>query len=271
MKHYIIIGFMIFNLFGCKEKKVDVNKHEIFIGMILLDNNDFNADKIISTIKEQTKYNIKEITQKQGLIAIDFDEFKYMIGYIPAQIPFSELEPLAKISYLWPEALDNVNNHKTHVIVSILPKHNNRLKILKDFTFYTNEVIKNTNSTGIYISNQRLLVSRQTYLDEANIMSDTNFPLDLWIYFGIVKDENNTLSGYTFGLDYFGKKEIEIIKSDKDFQKVRSVLFDFSHYVIENNIILKDNETIGRTMDEKIPIKISKGEFVDSMTIKIKI
>jgi len=75
MKHYIIIGFMIFNLFGCKEKKVDVNKNEIFIGMILMDNNDFNANKIISAIKEQTKYNIKEITQKEGLIAIDFDEF----------------------------------------------------------------------------------------------------------------------------------------------------------------------------------------------------
>lgn len=43
-----------------------------------------------------------------------------------------------------------------------------------------------------------------------------------------------------------------------------------AEYVITEDVLLKDGETIGFSEEEKLPITESKGQAVDGTTLKIK-
>ena len=92
----------------------------------------------------------------------------------------------------------------------------------------------------------------------------------MWIYIGLKKIETGNCA-YTYGLKDFQKTEIEIVNSKLSLEELFDFLFNISSYIIENNITLKNGETIGLTADQKAPIKLSKGQFVEGQSLKLEI
>ena len=77
------------------------------------------------------------------------------------------------------------------------------------------------------------------------------------------------MCAYTVGLANFGYDEIEILESAATPQQLRDFLTSISLYVIQDNVVLRDGETIGFTADEKLPITKSKGVAVEGESLKI--
>ena len=50
---------------------------------------------------------------------------------------------------------------------------------------------------------------------------------------------------YTYGMKDFNKLEIEILNSKHSFTEINGFFYDIVHYILANNITLKDGETIG--------------------------
>lgn len=99
-------------------------------------------------------------------------------------------------------------------------------------------------------------------------MSDDWFPLYLWIYFGFRSIESKN-SAYTYGLKAFGKKEMEILDSDRELEDIQNFLFNMSHYVLDNNITFRDGETCGSSAEERIAITLSPGRFIEGESLKL--
>ena len=45
------------------------------------------------------------------------------------------------------------------------------------------------------------------------MMQEDELPIFNWIWFGLWRDENG-MNGYTYGLDSFGKEEMEVLGTD---------------------------------------------------------
>ena len=77
------------------------------------------------------------------------------------------------------------------------------------------------------------------------------------------------VSAYTYGMEGFGKKEMEILASSENPEDVYYFLQAIADYVITSDVILQDGETIGFTAEQKISISQSKGVAVNGTTLKL--
>ena len=130
-------------------------------------------------------------------------------------------------------------------------------------------VMNNSKSLGIYIGGRTLVIKKDFYQANIEMMSEEDLPLYKWIYFGL-RNENGKQSVYTYGLADFGKQEMEIVESDNSIEELNEMMFNLVHYVIAYNVVLKDGETIGISAEQKLKISESKGKFLDGKTLKIK-
>jgi hypothetical protein len=267
----IMLGF-ISKLFknDSSETKAD-SESNVVLGMVLLK----EVDKIdFKKISDQLKYkydiNItkEEVDSVRGVAVFKLNNSQIAIMLMDIPIPGDELEFPSQISYLWPEAKDLTPTHKGHIIISVSSTTDNKLNMFKNFTKVASTVLTNTNSLGIYLGNQTLVLPTDFYVGGAKSMTDEELPLLNWIYFGLRK-ENGKNSGYTFGLKEFGYDELEILNSSNPIEEIQSMLFNISHYIIQGNVELNDGETIGLTEDQKIKIEKSQGVQVEGTTLKL--
>ncbi|RCW90845.1 DUF4261 domain-containing protein [Winogradskyella arenosi] len=129
--------------------------------------------------------------------------------------------------------------------------------------------MNNSKAIGIYIGGRTLVLKKDFYQANVEMMSKEDLPLYNWIYFGLRK-ENGKQSVYTYGLADFGKMEMEIVEFEKAIEELNEMIFNLSHYVIAHDVTLKDGETTGISAEQKLRISQSKGKFLEGKTLKIK-
>ena len=77
------------------------------------------------------------------------------------------------------------------------------------------------------------------------------------------------MNAYTYGMDTFGKDEMEVLDVDAEPKEVYDFLTSLVSYVLEYDAVLQDGETIGFSEDDKHTITRSKGVSLEGMTLKI--
>ena len=252
-----------------KNKKLDKTQDsKIILGMVLLqDAITFDIDTFSSDLSAFYGDNIHEPTGDNSSFVFKVDGEMIAIAHMPVPIPSGDIEGTAAYAYNWQTALEDTNEHKSHLLVSIMQGGQEQVKRFKVFTKVICSLLRTTNSIGVYKGNQSLLIPKEDYLSEAELMSG-HLPLNLWIYFGLrTTDKGN--SGYTYGLKEFNKREMEVLNSSKGLEDIRGFLFNISHYVLDCDVTLGDGQTCGLSEGEKIAISISKGKFVDGETLKL--
>jgi hypothetical protein len=141
---------------------------------------------------------------------------------MPAPIPDGDIHGTADYAYNWPTAKEDLKNHNTHVIVTLLSSESSHLERFQVFTKVLASILATTQSLGVYYGTQSLLIPRDEYLESAEALHEEKIPLTLWIYIGIRKSGAES-SLYTYGLKSFDKLEIEIINSKENLGE----LYDF--------------------------------------------
>ncbi len=250
-------------------KRKKNKQRKILLGMVIIqDENSFDLNAFQKDFKNNYPEIIEDPGGDSGAYAFKIDGELVMVGHMPIPIPYGDLEGTAKYAYNWETVLDDIKNHKSHLIVSVANGGEDQVKRFKIFTQIICTLLRITNSLGVYKGNQSLLISKDAYLDEASLMTDDFLPLNLWIYFGYrVTDKGNC--SYTYGLKEFDKIEMEIIDSSKSIEDVSNFLFNMTHYVLDSDVTFKDGQTCGISADEVIPITFSKGKFVEGKTFKL--
>ena len=84
----------------------------------------------------------------------------------------------------------------------------------------------------------------------ASMMKEDELPIFNWIWFGLYRSEGG-LNGYTYGMDVFGKEEMEVLTPTPGRKDLRDFLASLASYVLACDVTLKDGETIGFSADDK--------------------
>lgn len=254
-----------------KKKEEEPKNNSVLLSMPMFNTTDsYNLDEIILDLQEFWGLEVSEISGNNETATFNINGQLVAVAHMPAPIPQEEIEETANYSYLWNNVLEECSNHTTHAIVSMISGDLDNVERHVIFTQLNASILRTSNAIGIYQGMQTLLLPKALYIDFANLLFEDILPVQLWIYIGLVGEENSN-SAYTYGLKEFGKTEIEIIKSDIQ----RSDLYDFIiaiiSYIVESDVTLRDNETIGFTADQKIQITESKAVFLDGNSLKLKV
>ena len=95
-------------------------------------------------------------------------------------------------------------------------------------------------------------------------------PIYNWIWFGLYRSEKG-VCGYTYGMEAFGKPELEVVNADAQPSEIRDFLANLVSYVLEYDAVLQDGETIGFSAEDRHAISYGPGiSLPDQMTLKIR-
>ncbi|MDD6795861.1 MAG: DUF4261 domain-containing protein [Clostridiaceae bacterium] len=252
-----------------KGKEADAKEHSNHMqGFILLKNDDFNFSNLISNLRNQWNLQLNDDESKveNGNLVFNIDDNLVAISLIPCPIPDGEAEYYAACNYMWKDAVEITKKHTAQVIVMVINHNNNSLEAASLFAKISSTCLSEPNALGIYTAGT--VFEPKFYISIAKLLKQNELPIPDWIYIGFGQD-NNGNSSYTYGLESFGKAEIEIVNSTHSFEELRTFLYYVCEYVIKNNMTFRDGETISFSSNNILKITKSKGIQLEGETIKI--
>lgn len=252
-----------------KEKRTESETNSAILGMVLLeDPNSFDLTATVNELKNTWKLKVNDNDAADNTAVLVIENYKVAIAVIPAKVPEEEVEKNAEYNYLWENGVEESSQHNGHIIISIMNTGKNPVQENLLFSKIASAAMNNSRSIGIYIGGRSLVLKKNFYQANVEMMSEEDLPLYNWIYFGLRKEKGKH-SVYTYGLADFGKMEMEIIDSDNSPEELSEMMFNLAHYVVAYDVTLKDGKTIGLSAEQKLKISESKGKFLDGITLKI--
>ncbi len=212
--------------------------------------NDWNVKIDAEPVSDNLIFNLGEVTITFSLI--------------------NELVPqaweTAENNYLWPEAADVIQTHRAHIVLGVIgAEHPLQRHIL--FTMAAASMMHQKHAIGLY----QYPVTRKAsdYIEAAMSLNQDNFPITNWVYTGFYKRNANLLCCYTYGLEQFGKEEIEILDSSADMIMIYQFIYQIIGYLIVQNGQLNDGEAIGFSNQRTYSVTRSPGTVMKGITVKI--
>lgn len=243
-----------------------------FVGFVLLSSPEWNPEKFKADLLADWNIECREdapdpSSPEMPPLVFSIGDAIGAVSLMPAPVPNNEAVENAASNYMWPEAVEAAKNHQAHLIVAILGKNIPVLEGGKLFVKLTAACCKQENVLGVNTSGT--LFEPSYYLEAAQVMKADELPVLNWIYFGLYQAEDG-LNAYTFGMKAFGKDEIEVLHVHDNPNDLRSFLFDMVYYVLAQNVVLHDGETIGFSEEQMLSIKRGQGVSLDEVMLKIE-
>ena len=244
----------------------------VFTGFVLLSKAEWDKKQFIWDMKEKWDIAVDEYDASEEK---DDDALVFEVGDMLAAvslnnypIPGGEAEGNAENNYMWEDAVKVAREHRAHLMVAVLGKEEYLPEKGKLFTKVVAACCRQKYATGIYTSG--VVFEPRFYEGFADMMEEDELPIFNWIWFGLWRDEKG-LNGYTYGMEAFGKDEMEVLGTNADPNDLRDFLASLASYVLENDVELHDGETIGFAEDDKHTITRSPGVGLpeEQMTLKI--
>lgn len=249
------------------------NRGGNFLGFVLLSTPEFNVEEFRKVLREDWGIECpedsvdSEKTEDQGIaLAFYVDGMMATVGLMEAKVPGGEAEYWANSNFMTRDkSIAAAQNHQAHLLVAILGK-GSPMRAGELFVKIASTCLKASNALGIYSCGT--VWPSEDYIRLAMIMKDGEFPLTNLVFVGLYQNEKG-VSSWTNGLHAFGKEELEVIDSSQSPSEVYELVFNISSYILQQGAVLRDGETLGYSADQKLPIKLSQGVYVEGQSLKI--
>ena len=244
----------------------------VFTGFVLLSKGEWDKEQFIRDMKEKWDIPVEEYDASEekddDALVFEVGDMLAAVSLATYPIPNGEAEANAENNYMWEDAVKVAREHRAHLMVAVLGKEEDLLEKGRLFTKVVAACCRQEYATGIYTSG--VVFEPRFYEGFADMIKNDELPIFNWIWFGLWRNEKG-LNGYTYGMEAFGKDEMEVLGTNADPNDLRDFLASLASYVLENDVELHDGETIGFAEDDKHTITRSPGVGLpeEQMTLKI--
>ncbi len=253
-------------------EEADTDRTGVFTGFVLLSKGEWDKEQFIRDMQEKWDIPVEEYDASEekddDALVFEVGDMLAAVSLAEYPIPGGEAEANAENNYMWEDAVKTAKAHRAHLMVAVLGKEEDLLEKGRLFTKVVAACCRQKYATGIYTSG--VVFEPQFYEGFANTIKNGELPIFNWIWFGLWRNQNG-LNGYTYGMETFGKDEMEVLGTSADPNVLRDFLASLASYVLENDVELHDGETIGFEEDDKHAITRGPGVGLpeDQMTLKI--
>ena len=246
-----------------------------FAGSVLLSKAEWDKEQLIRNLREEwgivdeePDEGDEDVENSDDAVVMRVGNMMLIVTLFHGHIPDNEAEINAENNYMWPEAVEVAKAHKAHIMVAVLGEEEKLLERGKLFTKAMAVCCKQKYATGVYTSG--VVFEPRFYEGLADMLKEDELPIFNWVWFGLYRSEGG-LNGYTYGMDVFGKEEMEVLNTDAEPEELRDFLASLASYVLACDVTLQDGETIGFSADDKHTITRSPGVSLpeEQMTLKI--
>ena len=246
-----------------------------FAGSVLLSKAEWDKEQLIRDLREEwgivdeePDEGDEDVENSDDAVVMRVGNMMLIVTLFHGHIPDNEAEINAENNYMWPEAVEVAKAHKAHIMVAVLGEEEKLLERGKLFTKAMAVCCKQKYATGVYTSG--VVFEPRFYEGLADMLKKDELPIFNWVWFGLYRSEGG-LNGYTYGMDVFGKEEMEVLNTDAEPEELRDFLASLASYVLACDVTLQDGETIGFSADDKHTITRSSGVGLpeEQMTLKI--
>ena len=246
-----------------------------FAGSVLLSKAEWDKEQLIRDLREEwgivdeePDEGDEDVENSDDAVVMRVGNMMLIVTLFHGHIPDNEAEINAENNYMWPEAVEVAKAHKAHIVVAVLGEEEKLLERGKLFTKAMAVCCKQKYAIGVYTSG--VVFEPRFYEGLADMLKKDELPIFNWVWFGLYRSEGG-LNGYTYGMDVFGKEEMEVLNTDAEPEELRDFLASLASYVLACDVTLQDGETIGFSADDKHTITRSPGVSLpeEQMTLKI--
>ena len=254
------------------DEENDGDHKGVFTGFVLLSKGKWDKQQFIQNMKEKWNITVDEhdASEDKGDDALVFEvgDILAAVSLATYPIPNGEAEINAENNYMWDDAVKIAKEHCAHIMVAVMGKEEDLLEKGKLFTKLVAACCRQKYATGVYTSG--VVFEPRFYEGFADMLQNDELPIFNWIWFGLYRDENG-MNAYTYGMDVFGKDEMEVLGTNAEPVELRDFLAGLVSYVLENDVELHDGETIGFSAEDKHTITRGPGVSLpeEQMTLKI--
>jgi len=243
-----------------------------FSGFVLLSKGRWDKQQFIRDMKEKWDITVEEDDESEDkrddTVIFEAGDMIAVVSLMTYPIPNGEAEVNAENNYMWKDAVKAAREHSAHIMVAVLGKEEDVLKKGKLYTKLVAACCRQQYATGVYTSG--VVFEPRFYEGFADMMKEDELPIFNWIWFGLYRSEGG-MNVYTYGMDVFGKDEMEVLNADAQPGELRNFMASLVSYVLEKDAVLQDGETIGFAADDKHTVTRSPGVSLpeEQMTLKI--
>jgi hypothetical protein len=94
-----------------------------------------------------------------------------------------------------------------------------------------------------------------------------DFPSALWVSIHPFRTDGDQIGAITQGLTKFVGREIELLGSPSQFKTIVSTARQFSTYLIQGDVPMKDGDTFGESESERILVQFRNSERFGGLPI----
>ena len=223
------------------EEKTD--RKGSFAGSVLLSKAEWDKEQLIRNLREE--WGIVDEEPDEGdeddensddAVVMRVGGMMLIVTLFHGHIPDNEAEINAENNYMWPEAVEVAKAHKAHIVVAVLGEEEKLLERGKLFTKAMAVCCKQKYATGVYTSG--VVFEPRFYEGLADMLKEDELPIFNWVWFGLYRSEGG-LNGYTYGMDVFGKEEMEVLNTDAEPEELRDFLASLASYVLACDVTLQ--------------------------------
>jgi hypothetical protein len=194
-------------------------------------------------------------TDDNGFPAMTFaiGDMRGALAVVPMPIPGGELEGPAATSWLWPDALGEIQRVGAHVVTWVSGV-GAQAEAHRHLTRLIGALLRATDALGVYWGAANQVIRADVFDAIAHESERDSLPVMLWIDFRAFVDGGRA-SLFTVGLRAFELMEIEVGPSEKEVGDLRELAMSVATYLIENGPVIGDGDTVGGTSDKRIVVR----------------
>lgn len=242
-----------------------------FVSFVLLGGETYDFRSLTTQLKTDWDIEIKDsdVDFDSGTIAAEVDGMMVAISLMGAPVPNGEAVVNARTNYTWKDAVSVAESHQAHILAAVLPRDSEVLDAGLLSVKLLSSIARDAQVTGINTLGSVLHPGAYREIAELALGREA-YPVMNLVFVGLYSNDGGTTAcGYTFGLESFGKEDMEVIDSDHSREEIYYFLYDIADYVITGGVELRDGETIGFSAEQKLQITRSDGKALPGRTLKI--
>ncbi|MCA9174444.1 MAG: DUF4261 domain-containing protein [Planctomycetales bacterium] len=194
-------------------------------------------DAVVAAIRQRWPNAALSDLEPGEALGLSLDAVPFVLGAIPAPVPWGDLKEVCVESMFWPEAEETLRGHKSHVLITAaddaapLPRSETLTKLV------TATLDAVPQATGVYWSDAEMVIAPRVFRDFAVQVMPDGPPILLWIKMCLGRSPEGGSAGYTQGLAAFGQRELETLNADEEAEVLLERFCMISEHLINDGEI----------------------------------
>lgn len=223
------------------------------------------AERFESLFPESLRPTIVESTD--ALLTISIADFTAAAALAPRPIPRSQLEGPCATAWYWPDAAEVLRGHAHHLMLTLIDEGGSPIVKSSHLTRLAAALADCTPSSAVFWGPSCLVHPPSAFVEQATQMTETDFPLFIWVDFRVEQLASGGVRLYTTGLEALGHAEIEVEQFDGTPQTLLEHVYNVAHYELAGNKDIGDGDTIGLTDQVQVVARRRPSMFDESLEV----